>query len=825
MNPHQLRPWFLASVAVAILLLVLTTHVDKQHIYQQIQSQLQQSDIALASKHIALSTMYIGSIRLDHVHIQTQLFELHAKHLFIDLNLAALLTGKAVPQAIYLQSADINIIQDKQEPWLRWIQHKTFKIKRINITQSEVHLESQHLTLEQTDLDIRDIGINKNPRMELQAHIGEGQIDAHGYIRLKHGKVSRGFGRIRLNQIPIDNWQHHTTLKTLSGSMTSHINQDGTWQSFGHLTLQESPKNTVEIRGKVVGGQSDYFLSIQNMVVRHKPTGTLQISGDCITQQQCAFTIQSSSLTLQPLFHLLQLPITTNGQLHNTKMRLNLNNHHWVSYIHTQWDAFSLTPNLAQPTAKPIQIPPATLNISDFDWSSTSTWNMNKLVIISNKKKEIEISQATYRQQTLTLPMKLYQTSFWLPISQWLWQESHIQGDGQLDGFIDLTFKNAFLIKARMNLDATQTQFQSSSMYKPQHVPLHIQGELVWEEDKLPTLATISLALADSSFTLKQQGTYWYFHDLDVDFDQVKEAGIQLPPMWQHWHGYIHGSTTLHIPDDTITIKQANIDLIQFGKGKHYVDGQIITNGNTWEIENLRWEQGKNMAYFFSRANNRFDIEAVSLDTQAFTLLQNLPFQPSGHIQINTLRLPFGTLNQVHANYSTHEKQTFLQAFQGKFYEGTLKAGKVAVLSDHNQITIKGRIQVGGVHLNNWRWLHKQLETHLEGTVYATLNLEATLNHEQALKSWQADGEIAVYNGLWLLNDKNIKADKLVANIRKRKAFHAILKVKDGKHQGSGHLNIDAQNKVSGKIHWQGKTYQLTKSWPKLRYLKKNTSP
>ncbi|MDQ7004414.1 MAG: hypothetical protein Q9N67_05690, partial [Ghiorsea sp.] len=52
----------------------------------------------------------------------------------------------------------------------------------------EIHFDQHHLTLEDVALDIRNIGKNKNPRIELQAHIGSGRIDAHGYLNLKQGR-------------------------------------------------------------------------------------------------------------------------------------------------------------------------------------------------------------------------------------------------------------------------------------------------------------------------------------------------------------------------------------------------------------------------------------------------------------------------------------------------------------------------------------------------------------------------------------------------------------------------------------------------------------
>jgi hypothetical protein len=305
---------------------------------------------------------------------------------------------------------------------------------------------------------------------------------------------------------------------------------------------------------------------------------------------------------------------------------------------------------------------------------------------------------------------------------------------------------------------------------------------------------------------------------MEINFDQLKEVGIVLPKQLLPWHGYIRGSTTLSVPDKDIIISQADIDLIQFGKGKHVVVGQIQTDGKQWQVQNLRWSQGKNLAEFFSRKNNQFDIVAESLDGQALLLLNALPFQTHGKLQSKALRLPFGTLSHVLSSYKTGETELQLIDFTGNFYEGSLAANKVVVQTIDDALNMRGTIQVGGIHLNNWLWLHKQFGTHLEATIYATLNLEGNFGDKQSLINWKGDGDVTVYNGKWLFHDKNISADKVSLNLRRRKEFNTDFSIKDGKKRGKGTLRIDEKGQVSGSLHWLDKTYQFSKSWPNFKF-------
>ncbi|MCF6208759.1 MAG: hypothetical protein L3J61_05180, partial [Ghiorsea sp.] len=176
--------WILACVVAAFVLTLIVSSIDETKLYHAIKTQLAQTGITMDAKDLNLSPMHMGSIRLNDVNIQTQAFTLQAEQISIDLNLAALLTGKALPQALYIRFADINVLQTEKESWLNFLENDKFKLKRIDISQSEIHFEQQHLTLEKVDLDIRDIGKNKSTHLELRAHIGDGRIDSHGYLHI-----------------------------------------------------------------------------------------------------------------------------------------------------------------------------------------------------------------------------------------------------------------------------------------------------------------------------------------------------------------------------------------------------------------------------------------------------------------------------------------------------------------------------------------------------------------------------------------------------------------------------------------------------------------
>jgi len=822
MQAQQLRQWVFASLAVALLIIIAISLIDSQKIYNNLQSQLAGSGIQLEADALNLSLMYTGSIQLDNVHIQAKTFDVNAKRLFIDLDLPALLTGKAVPQALYLQSSNINIIQEQQDAWLSLLKINHFKLKRIDISQSEIHFDQQHITLEKVDLDIRDIGANKNPRMELRAHLGDGRIDAYGYLHLKRGVITKGFSSAKLFDIPLSTWQHKTSLETFSGSITSHINEDASWQSFGHLTLQQDHINALDLRAKIVGNK-DTFLSIDEMVFNHQGIGGLQVSGQCLKQNQCKFEIDSKGITATPLLKLLKIEDKADVTIQDLHFQTTLSGGQWFTSGKIAWPAFDYIPIRNGKILKPAHIFPARLQLSNFMWTNKNVWRLNGVSILASEHTlpDVEIQNITYDQGILELPIHFHQTDFWLPLAQGLASgQFELEGRGTLDGSIQLTFNHHTLTHASANLNASQAEIRSDEIIKPLNVPLQVQGQLLWQAEKLPALTELSVALATSTVKLRHENFRWFFSDMEINFDEFNELGVQLPKLWQQWHGYIRGETTLHIPNKNILIEQADVDLIQFGNDRHFVDGQIQTNNQQWQVQNLHWTQGKNSAEFFSRTGTRFDIVAESLDTPALAMLHTLPFFTHGRLKSQELRLPFGTLNKMTSTYKTDELGLHLSSFQGNFYEGSLSSQQVDIAKHDETFTLKGTIQVGGIHLNNWLWLHKQFGTHLEATIYATLNLQADFNTEEALLNWEGDGDVAVYNGVWLFHDSNITADKVTLTLRKRKEFNTTFKIKDGKKRGSGRLRIDEHTQVSGSLKWQVDVYEFSKSWPNFKYNK-----
>lgn len=823
------RRWLLASVATAIVVTLIVVQLDNQKIYQALQTRLAQTGIQLIADHVSLSPMHMGSIRLDGAHIQTNAFSIDAERLFIDLDLAALLTGKALPQALYIQIADVNIKHSQHTKWLKLIANEGLKLKRIDISQSEIHFEKQHLTLEQVNLDIRDIGENKNPRMELRAHIGAGRLDAHGYLHLKRGKITRGFSRLKLQDVPLEFLAHGTTLETLNGSITTHLNQDKTWQSFGHIALQAEHKNKVELRGKIIGSEQQLF-EVSDMILSIKKAGSLQLSGACETLDSCQIDLNSQKLKSHPILSLWSNEVAAYEQKNNnTFQSINIENSWQNGELSSQGQVIWKSLEYVLPAAADGDNNSIKLDAGNFIYSGLTRdiyghWALNQAEIqTANEEPSLSLEQATLSAGKLQLPLQLHQSKLWLPLLKLGGYSQKkavaIQGHGLVTGNFEVTLLQKKIQHISFDIDATNAEIQWHQALKPADVKLWYSGSVLWEKSSQKVeQALLSLHLGDAYAAIHRQGSIWQAQDLDVNFDQINEAGVLFPEAIRGWHGTIQGS--FNFDENKKSLQQSDVTLSNFGFKDHNINGTIKRADRSWQNSLLDWEFGKNNASISTEKAGAISITASTMDTNGLTLLQYLPLGSKGRFRAQSLALPFGTLKDTTATFTTLKQGVDLKHFKSTFYEGALRAKEVNISMLDHVFNITANIQVGGIHLNKWNWLHKQFQTHLEGTVYATLNLNTFFdsNNTSQLLNWSGDGDVVIYNGRWLLNNKNIEAAQFNLSLRKRQKFTGKFKMKSGEESGSGHILIDENQQVSGQLSWKKEVLKLEKTWPNIEY-------
>lgn len=815
----QSRGWLLASVAAVVLLGLFVSQIDQNKLYQRLQTDLAEIGLTLEADNISISMMYLGSIQLNGVHVQTGAFNLDAERLFIDLNLAALFTGSAIPRALFLQRANINVLKNEESAWLDLIGSNAFKLNRIDMSQSAIHFKEQSLTLSQVNLDIRDIGKNKNPRLELRAHIGEGRLDAHGYLRLKRGEITQGFGRLKIYDVPLSSIEHQTTLDTLNGSITTHLNPDNTWQSFGHLSLQTEKQNKLELRGKLTGNHNQLF-NIEDMILNIKQAGAVQVSGYCSEKDDCNIQFKSGSLDLTPIIALTGNNAEVSRPLQSLNIETTWQNNTLTSSGQVSWDNLEfILPASTQEEQDAFNLISGTFVFDNLKRNDSGDWSVPKVKLLTGENKHIAvtISDASYQQDQWNIPVQLYDTELWLPIAKAVFmlqaKKAPLKGSGTMRGYANIKLIDQSTSIVDLNIDAKDAQVQWGEYFKPPNIDTNFKGDITINNFSTES-ANLLVQAEDAYASVSYQDSDLNFKQVSIDFDLLKDLGFKFGEPLQDYHGYVMGNVLFHQLEADPQI--ADIEVIDFGKFEHSFSGAIKKERQIWKTKNLLWTYQNNKAYISTNRWGIVQMDAETLDSEGLRYFLSMPIQSTGSIKTNILSLPIGNFSNVSSTFKKDNQHIVLKHFKSMFYDGTMRSKKIDLSLQDSHLNLSGAVQMGGIRIVQWSWLQEQFQANLKGSLYATLNLNGNFNEEAQLTSWKGDGDIMVYNAKWLFENNPVYTDKLSLSMRKRELLSASFEIQDSTDYGHGKIRLDENLHSSGFFERQNQSYSIKGQWPDL---------
>lgn len=208
-----------------------------------------------------------------------------------------------------------------------------------------------------------------------------------------------------------------------------------------------------------------------------------------------------------------------------------------------------------------------------------------------------------------------------------------------------------------------------------------------------------------------------------IDFNQLKSQKITFAQPLQRWHGSIAGNINIDLQQQKLLSTQ--LQLQQFGTKAHHLTGEVGFLNQQWDIPQLSWQFEKNHMQLTTNKKAQVNIAAEQLDSHALYSILQAPLTATGQLTVQKLIMPLGILHEVSAGYTLKQQQLNFKQFKAHFYHGNLSAETLNISHNNEQLHVTSRIQVGGIRLNRWQWLHKQFGGHLQGSMYATLNLDA----------------------------------------------------------------------------------------------------
>jgi len=374
-----------------------------------------------------------------------------------------------------------------------------------------------------------------------------------------------------------------------------------------------------------------------------------------------------------------------------------------------------------------------------------------------------------------------------------------------------ITFEKQSTQTLRFHLDAKQASLNWQQYSKPENIDLKLNGQITWQRTQ-PVVWKSNIQLGDSKAHIQYRQGNIQLQQLNIDMDALREQGVTFPVAW---HGQLRGF--IHLNDKQQPQKM-HLVCKDFGYAKQHITGEARLQKQQWLIPELVWQMDKSRLVLHSDKHGHVHIQSPYLDARALTILTQSPLHGSGHLNIDELSMPFGTLNAFNGSYRFARQTLQLPSWKAVFYKGKLHGKNLKIQVKEQQLHLQGRIQAGGIRLNRWLWLHKQFDGYLEGSAYATTHLNASFDGNNQLQQWQARGDIMVYNAGWFLGDKHIQAKKFALSLNKKIELDAKLSITSQQQQYHGKLHIDEQKHISGYIQQGEQRYILSKTWPHPSY-------
>ena len=850
-----------ALLLAVTLTLLVRLNIDSlnSHVQQQIQGF---SDIGLKAGDSSLSFMHGIGLRLDEVSLSQQHYQVHAGHMNIGIRLLPLLLGKVEIDTLDIHDSIIMVRPEAIQPTSTAISSLPFE--RIRLVRSEIRTFDGDDLLNNLHLELRNIGANRETLWDLQAQQQSNSISGHGRLNFYNGEISNGFGKLKLDRVPLKRLRAVTPKSVfawfeqsqgnISGSLTLDITRNQTWAVFGELSLKEkSDAPALKLRGKLEHPEAG-VLTWHDSFIHFSDSAVAAIDGQC-RGQQCETGIDAANIDLKTWHPLLPESVSFHKQISGVS---DLNAH--VQWDHTGWDssaAFSV--KRASFMYQGVEHPLPNIELQSETLRGTrNSWEAKAILTSSNARGEMAIHSSLKGNGSKLMKIvgSDVDSGLWHPLANLLLSSLEItptlEGSGVINGSVELQQqrKRKRLI---LKLDAKQAALSYTDLFKkPENIDASCNAEISWStEASSPDQINLKQCQLDISTLTKanwQRNSDKSTLNLDavsIHFDQLHNHGVKLPQPISEFRGLLEGSGSTRWKEsekDRWADKMSGEWRLQnFGKQQWHSNGTIKARQGHFESARLLIDGTFGKAELqgsltFGANSGDVDILGADIDLSTF------PAPPSsladmnirGRIHHAEVKLLQNQLQGIHGYYRIHRGKLTLENIQATSAGGELTAKKLLVTPGTGRYGISGKMRLKNILIEQVTGLPNLLQAELAGKLHANLELFGTIP-DLTRESWQqSNGDILIYSGQWshqsradsLTEHLGIKKPELISDAFRELSFRfrILAQQTDLKsiylHRNNiqlrGKALIDADQSLQGYIQSSDKTvtYQLGGQWP-----------
>lgn len=857
----RLRRGFGASAVLLALLALIWMRTDIAAMRKAAEASIASglgATISVGSQHLSFFPTF--GVHLEKVVIRHPDWQVASDEVLIHVGLLPLLFGKVELQQVEFVSPHFHLNNlasaDAQAARL-----SALPFERLRIHHGALQLDDHPPLIEDFELDVRDIGRNRDVLWESQAMLDGQLLRSYGRVSMRGGSVHGGFGKLKLEQVPamrlasllpagIALRLKPTT--ALSGSGTWELRPDRTWSLFGDLHLFDAGRELGQARGKLQRtgeGQfawQDSFLHIGDRAV-------IAVSGSC-DHGVCDSRLKADNV---PLDFLLPFWVRQVRQPEQWKGDLGFDARaHWQGSLWQVEGSARFGRSRMSFGDRVFELPAARLEFDKLSGKGR-LWALadGKLQLDrSDEALAINVSQpdAEALEAQVSAPQL---TGVWRPMGNVLLaslgEAPLLRGEGVARGSLDVRLSGRQKIGIGLQADLSGAHLAYDDwLDKPAGMTTTFSVDLESDARQLRSLALHDVRLAGSSLRLAawnrhKDGGGWQLHDVKVDLDALASAGVRLPGSFASG-GTISGNAKGEMVRDDGTSMllpasfQGVLDLHHFGIGGWRWTGRLRGDGKALQSAGLRLEGAAGYALvdmdWNFPSNVRADIRSADLDWQT------LPSPPPmwggltirGRIHQARLRIVRNDWQKLQGNYRWQQGKMRLMQMKGRLAGGNISVNSLSLQPESGRLGVQGDLQLQNVHLESVRGLQDFAASEVRGRLYANLKLDGALPLK-GLQGWRADGDVVIYDGYRLpkFDAGNAAVDGALPAWAKLYAFRQLdahldwkldrlkitgIRLKQMGDLYQGQALVAANGAISGSVRdtARGESYRLSGEWPRV---------
>jgi len=863
-----LRRILIAGAGLSALALLLWFRLDLPDMNAYIAAQtgkLENTRVTIQSNR--LTFLHGIGLRLDKVAVEHADYRMQAEHIDVGVHLLPLLLGKieisnmdihdgtfTLAPAAFLDAPSINLTMLPTE--------------RIQLIRCRLVTDAGKAVLDNINLDMRDIGPDRETLWELQAQNGEQSLRGHGRLDFRQNEITAGFGKLKLSQVSVIALQPFApamlagwfgnAANQVSGTLTMDITGRHAWSIFGEMALQSSRyEQPLKLRGKI-SHPDDTHVEWRDSFIHFDDKTAIAISGQC-EKSSCQSNIKGSNIPLSAWLPLLPDNIEESRQL---SARTDING--LIKWQPAAWQAtasLSLRKLIYSKDNNRITLPDIHIKQTTAKGAKTS-WQLAGTAGFAGSDDTLGLGIESKAGKSTAHLQSSHLGNIWPKLANVLlteWNfEPALKGEGFISGNLELgTQGSARSLKLELNAD--QAGIRHPLFSKPLATVAACKADIHWQDsaERFPASATLDACQLHTAHV--EQLKWSYSADgyrlrnkgMSIDFDALQKQGLKLPGILQSFHGKLGGSfstTWAHSNDADwpwAAHASAALNLQGLGTANWQASGPMQADNGKFtsthlHIQGVQGNADLKGSFDFGHQIGKLDILTGSLDWQDMPELASTwaPIRLSGSIRQGHVKLLGNPWKDIQAQYELGNGELTLKKFRADLAGGGVSSALLKLAPvQKGGLNIEGKLRGNAIQIGELANQQTWLQGTLRGTMHANLQLFGLLPAGN-LADWQfSNGDILIYDGAWSPSPKAASiSQKLGLStpvqqtfpfrklegrflIKDERMLATSIKLKLGDQLFKGKGRIDTDGKITGSVSGDGAgSTRLTGAWPQLNW-------